>query len=174
MNRSPWQPDHVGPGASGLLDIQGLGRLELSEAAIELETWEQTEAKAFSIVDISFTGDEESDMRLTVETSNSIIKALDPATRFTVCQLATEKHCVAVKEGRIELNSAGLTKIYEARQGNFTEAAFIIKGQPRRRICVPTQEFDSWFEQARWTRMLQPWRAGGLAHRMRCRAYRSY
>ena len=79
------------------------------------------------------------------------------------------EHVCRSQEGRIE-RTPGPHQDLRGRQGNFTEAAFIIKGQPPYRICVPTQEFDSWFEQARWTRMLRPWRAGGLAHRMRCRA----
>jgi hypothetical protein len=142
----------LGPGASGLLTIRDLGRFELSrQAAIQLESWEPTEATAYlGGGHVTFTDDEESDTRLTLETSSSIIRALDPATVFTACQPPTENTCVVVKSGSIELTSEGLSQTYEARQGTFTEAAFIIKGEPPGpAICVLTQDFNAWFEEAR-------------------------
>jgi len=142
----------LGPGASGLLDIRDLGRFELSRnAAIELESWEPEEAGAFlGGGHVTFTDYEESDTRLTLNTSSSTIRALDPATVFTACQPPSENTCVVVKRGRIELESEGLSEVYEARQGNFTEAVFLKKGQPPGpAICVPTEEFNAWFEEAR-------------------------
>jgi hypothetical protein len=142
----------VGPAAHGLLDINELGSFELSrQAAIQLESWEQTEAGAFLAGGhVTFTDDEESDTRLTLRTSSSEITAVDPGTVFTACQPKTENTCVVVKEGSIDLTSDGITETYEARQGSFTEAAFIIKGEPPGPArCVPNQEFDAWFEGAR-------------------------
>ena len=149
----------VGPGARGFLSFGDLGGFELfSNAAIRLEIWEQTEAGAF--LDgghVSFTEDEESPTRLTLETPSSIIQTLKPATKFTVCQPSTGNTCVVVEEGRIELTSAGLSEIYEAGQGTFTEAAFIIKGQhPGPAICVPKDELEAWFDEARVNEEYQP------------------
>ncbi len=142
----------LGPGASGLLTIRDLGRFELSrQAAIQLESWEPAEARAYlGGGHVTFTDDEVSDTRLTLETSSSTITALEPATVFTACQPPTENTCVVVKKGSIELTSEGLSQTYEAREGTYTEAAFLTKGQaPGPAICVPTQEFNAWFEEAR-------------------------
>ena len=89
----------VGPGARGFLTFGSLGTFELfPNAAIRLEIWEQTEAGAFlGGGHVSFTEDEESPTRLTLETSSSIIKTLEPATKFTVCQPSTGNTCSWLK-----------------------------------------------------------------------------
>ena len=149
----------VGPGAQGFLTVRDLGSFELfSNAAIRLEIWEPTEAGVFlGGGHVTFTEDEESRTRLTLETSSSIIKTLEPATKFTVCQPSTGNTCVVVEEGQIDLTSAGLSETYEAGQGTFTEAAFLIKGEaPGPAICVAKDELEAWFEEARLNEEFQP------------------
>jgi hypothetical protein len=149
----------VGPGAKGFLTVRDLGRFELfPNAAIRIQIWEQTEAGVFlGGGHVTFTEDEESPTRLTLETSSSTIKTLKPATKFTVCQPSTGNTCVVVEEGQIELTSAGLSQTYEAGQGTFTEAAFLIKGErPGPAICVPKDELEAWFEEARLNEEFQP------------------
>jgi hypothetical protein len=149
----------VGPGAKGFLTVRDLGRFELfPNAAIRLDIWEQTEAGAFlDVGHVKFTEDEASPTRLTLETSSSMIRTLEPATEFTVCQPSTGNTCVVVEEGSIELTSAGLSETYEAGQGTFHEAAFLINGEPPGPArCVRKDELDAWFEVARMNEEFPP------------------
>ena len=143
----------LGAGARGFLTVRDLGRFEMyKQAAIRLASWEPAQATA--VLDaghVTFTSDEASASRLILETSSSSsITTLEPATRFTVCQPASGDTCVAVEKGSVEMTSAGVSETYEEREGTFTEAAFLTRGEPPEpAICLPKSEFDAWLENAR-------------------------
>jgi len=143
----------LGAGARGFLTVRDLGRFEMyKQAAILLESWEPAQATAFlDAGHVTFTGEEGSDSRLILETSSSSsVTTLEPATRFTACQPASGDTCVAVQKGSVELTSAGVSETYEEREGTSTEAAFLTRGEPPEpAICLPTSEFDAWFDKAR-------------------------
>jgi hypothetical protein len=142
----------LGEGARGFLTIRDLGMFELfKQAEIRLESWERTQATAFlGAGHVTFTDDGVSDSRLTLQTPDSTITTLEPATQFTACQPASGNTCVVVQRGSVDLESAGVTETYEEGEGTFTEAAFLTNGEPPEpAICLPRDEFDAWLEKAR-------------------------
>ena len=165
MNRSPWQTRSRGPGARGSSTFRAWAVGVVPNAAIELRSGSRRKRRRSRWWTCQLDRRRREPTRLTLETSSSIIRTLDPATRFTACQPATGNACVVVKrDGSSSL--CGPHQDLRSGQGNFTEAAFIIKGQAPGRDMRSQDEFDSWFDEARVNEEFQPlesWWAGSSA-----------
>ena len=90
--------------------------------------------------------DEGADTRVHIHTPTGVVlTTLQPGTQFTVCQSGDGKTCLNVVSGEVEWQSAGETKTYVARQ-----SAFGNEGEPPHpAVCVPPDEFQQWFDDAR-------------------------
>lgn len=99
-------------------------------------------------IDINDT--DETTSRLRIDTDGADMETVGEGGRFTVCQPPSNDTCMVVLEGVVELSSGGVTTSYSSEDRTDKTAIFVVKDNPPApERCVPTQDYDQWFEQAR-------------------------
>lgn len=113
-------------------------------AVFTLQELDGPELSAFlerGLVDFSFK--DEPDGRLFLETPISRLTTSGDA-RFTVCQPANDRTCVAVDQGAVELEFDGRTLTYRG-DGTIVEGAFVEAGMPPgAKRCISMVDFTAW------------------------------
>jgi hypothetical protein len=87
----------------------------------------------------------QSPARVTLETSDAVIKTLENGTEFIVCAAPGKITCVAVLKGSIEVTGQGEKKITKAGNANYIRTG----EAPVTPVCAPESLFMEWREQMR-------------------------
>jgi hypothetical protein len=88
---------------------------------------------------------EQSAVRVTLETEDSTIRTLERGTDFTVCFAPGKLTCIAVERGAIQVTSQSQQVTYKAG-----EATYYTPDQPPQpAICIQQDEFNDWLIQKR-------------------------
>lgn len=99
-------------------------------------------------IDVSDT--DETTSRIRIETEGADMETVGEGGAFTVCQPPSNDTCMIVHQGVVELTSGGVTTNYSTGEGTVKTAVFVVKDNPPApERCVPTQDYDQWFQLAR-------------------------
>jgi formylglycine-generating enzyme required for sulfatase activity len=88
---------------------------------------------------------EQSLVRVTLETEDSTLSTLEEGTQFLVCKAPGKLTCLQVLKGSVEVVAQGEKQVI-----NEGEATFILAGQPAKpAICSPNDQFIIWQDEIR-------------------------
>lgn len=88
---------------------------------------------------------DKSHVRVTLETSDAVIKTLENGTEFIVCAAPGKITCVGVLKGSIEVTGQGKKEITKAGEANYIRTG----EAPVTPVCAPETMFLEWREQMR-------------------------
>jgi hypothetical protein len=134
------------------LRVPGLFSFQLfMNGSMQLEDWNDEQITALlKAGHVEFRFDGQSEAQLQLETAQgSLIETLGNDSVFTACEPSSGLTCLTVEQGSVRLEAGGKSTTYSKGEGTSTGAFLNEDKTPSEAICIPDEEFEAWFDDAR-------------------------